>query len=189
MITPSVKIQVSGLGKVFPRPDGSAHHVLSDIHLDIREGAFVCLLGPSGCGKTTLLSAMRFFSPRTRDGWPWPRPWRASADALAYPFSSRIFPKSSIGRSSLHLPWPMPLGSRPTPAPGATDAWQCRHSWSCRRPEVFSYDTPLNDWLGSIGQTMPCHTDRIKTGCPNACPGPPIRPCCRYTFTSFTWVW
>jgi len=61
MITPSVKIQVSGLGKVFPRPDGSAHHVLSDIHLDIREGAFVCLLGPSGCGKTTLLSAMAGF--------------------------------------------------------------------------------------------------------------------------------
>jgi ABC-type nitrate/sulfonate/bicarbonate transport system ATPase subunit len=29
--------------------------VLSDIHLDIRPGDFICLLGPSGSGKTTLL--------------------------------------------------------------------------------------------------------------------------------------
>jgi NitT/TauT family transport system ATP-binding protein len=28
---------------------------LSDIHLDVPAGQFVCLIGPSGCGKTTLL--------------------------------------------------------------------------------------------------------------------------------------
>ena len=61
MITHSPKIQVRGLNKVFARPDGSAHQVLSDIQLDIHEGEIVCLLGPSGCGKTTLLSAIAGF--------------------------------------------------------------------------------------------------------------------------------
>ncbi len=32
--------------------------VLTDIHLNVRQGEFVSIAGPSGCGKTTLLSLM-----------------------------------------------------------------------------------------------------------------------------------
>jgi len=54
-------IQIDGVHKVF---HGSERHVvaLQDIHLDIAQGQFVCLLGPSGCGKSTLLNAIAGFS-------------------------------------------------------------------------------------------------------------------------------
>ncbi|MGR9861213.1 ATP-binding cassette domain-containing protein, partial [Escherichia coli] len=35
---------------------------LKDIHFDIPDGQFVCLLGPSGCGKSTLLNAIAGFA-------------------------------------------------------------------------------------------------------------------------------
>ena len=41
---------LSGIRKTF-----GAFEALRDIHLEIRQGEFVCFLGPSGCGKTTLL--------------------------------------------------------------------------------------------------------------------------------------
>lgn len=51
---PSV-VEMSGIGKVF-HAGAMESHVLTDIHLDIRQGEFVSIAGPSGCGKTTLLS-------------------------------------------------------------------------------------------------------------------------------------
>ncbi|MDF3982996.1 ABC transporter ATP-binding protein [Luteibacter sp. PPL201] len=48
---------MSGIGKVF-RAGAIENHVLTDIHLEIRQGEFVSIAGPSGCGKTTLLSLM-----------------------------------------------------------------------------------------------------------------------------------
>jgi NitT/TauT family transport system ATP-binding protein len=50
----SPAIRVRGAGKVFPAAGGDVT-ALTDVDLDIAEGAFVCLLGPSGCGKSTLL--------------------------------------------------------------------------------------------------------------------------------------
>jgi putative ABC transport system ATP-binding protein len=50
-------IEMRGIGKAFPA--GSIEcHVLTDIHLNVRQGEFVSVAGPSGCGKTTLLSMM-----------------------------------------------------------------------------------------------------------------------------------
>ena len=49
-------LHVSGVKKSF----GSTH-VLTDIHLDIKQGEFLTLLGPSGCGKTTLLRLIAGF--------------------------------------------------------------------------------------------------------------------------------
>lgn len=37
------------------------HDVLSDIHLDVKEGDFLVILGQSGCGKTTLLRLLGGF--------------------------------------------------------------------------------------------------------------------------------
>ena len=41
------------VSKTFPNSDKLT---LKDIHLEIKEGEFVCILGPSGCGKSTLLN-------------------------------------------------------------------------------------------------------------------------------------
>jgi NitT/TauT family transport system ATP-binding protein len=54
-------IRISDVNKVFTTADKEVV-ALRDIHLDIPEGQFVCLLGPSGCGKSTLLNAVAGFS-------------------------------------------------------------------------------------------------------------------------------
>ena len=51
----SVLLDVQGVGKAFPTPDGSSLRVLDAVSFGVGEGEFVCVVGPSGCGKTTLL--------------------------------------------------------------------------------------------------------------------------------------
>lgn len=41
--------------KAFDAADGSRLVAVSELHLQIKDGEFVCLIGPSGCGKTTTL--------------------------------------------------------------------------------------------------------------------------------------
>ncbi len=50
-------ITLTDVRKVVQTDEGETH-ALSDVHLDIRKGEFVCITGPSGCGKTTLLSIL-----------------------------------------------------------------------------------------------------------------------------------
>jgi putative ABC transport system ATP-binding protein len=58
-MTPSGQalIDLKGVSKVF-NTDEVETHALSDIHLKIEKGQFVCIAGPSGCGKSTLLSLL-----------------------------------------------------------------------------------------------------------------------------------
>jgi len=50
-------IRVEGIAKRFPG-GGSASVVFEDIHFEIAQGEFVCLIGHSGCGKTTILNIL-----------------------------------------------------------------------------------------------------------------------------------
>src|SRR6059036_1496043 len=50
-------IQLQGVKKIF-YTDEVETHALADVHLEIRQGEYVCIAGPSGCGKTTLLSLL-----------------------------------------------------------------------------------------------------------------------------------
>lgn len=57
--TAETEIKIKGLCVTFKDKDGGQDiQALKDVHLDIKEGAFVSLLGPSGCGKTTLLRSI-----------------------------------------------------------------------------------------------------------------------------------
>lgn len=60
------RIVAVGVEKTFRSRDGrETLHALRGIHLEVRDGEFVCILGPSGCGKSTLLNAIAGFSPPT----------------------------------------------------------------------------------------------------------------------------
>ncbi|MDR1872790.1 MAG: ABC transporter ATP-binding protein [Deltaproteobacteria bacterium] len=48
-------IDIKGVSKNFPHPDGSEVKALSQVELTVSGGEFVSLIGPSGCGKSTLL--------------------------------------------------------------------------------------------------------------------------------------
>jgi NitT/TauT family transport system ATP-binding protein len=48
-------LEVSGIGKSFPKPDGQELRVLEGVNLRLVEGQIVGLLGRSGSGKSTLL--------------------------------------------------------------------------------------------------------------------------------------
>jgi nitrate ABC transporter ATP-binding subunit len=50
-----IPLELTGLTKVFPTPDGTFVAV-ENVNAIIRDGEFVCILGHSGCGKSTVLS-------------------------------------------------------------------------------------------------------------------------------------
>ncbi|MEO1205241.1 MAG: ABC transporter ATP-binding protein [Pseudomonadota bacterium] len=53
------RIQIQGLKKSFPTPDGTSEtEIFGDVWFDVAPGEFVCLIGHSGCGKTTLLNIL-----------------------------------------------------------------------------------------------------------------------------------
>jgi len=59
-----VRIQVTGLDKVYPSPTGDVVAV-EKVSFDVRQGEFVALLGPSGCGKSTILNMVAGLLART----------------------------------------------------------------------------------------------------------------------------
>ncbi|HEV2275706.1 MAG TPA: ABC transporter ATP-binding protein [Acidobacteriaceae bacterium] len=69
---------------IFQR-DGNSTPVLENIHLEVGDGEFLCLLGPSGCGKSTLLSIMAGFL------FPTVGEVRIDGEAVRGPDPRRIF--------------------------------------------------------------------------------------------------
>lgn len=51
-------IQLKGICKSYPRPDGGALEVLSNIDLTVDAGEYVAIVGPSGSGKSTLMNIL-----------------------------------------------------------------------------------------------------------------------------------
>jgi len=56
-------IHIDHVSQRFQTSGRQSHLALSDINLEIHEGAFVSILGPSGCGKSTLLYIVGGFVP------------------------------------------------------------------------------------------------------------------------------
>ncbi|AFZ35097.1 nitrate ABC transporter, ATPase subunits C and D [Stanieria cyanosphaera PCC 7437] len=61
-------LEVDHVDKVFPLADGGRYIALKNIHLEIKQGEFVCLLGHSGCGKSTLLNIVAGLDKPTQGG-------------------------------------------------------------------------------------------------------------------------
>ncbi len=78
------KLCAERVGMIFQR-DGNSTPVLENIHLEVGDGEFLCLLGPSGCGKSTLLSIMAGFL------FPTVGEVRIDGEAVRGPDPRRIF--------------------------------------------------------------------------------------------------
>ena len=62
-------LEITGLTKSFPTPDGSVFTAVRDFSVSIAPGEFVCLLGHSGCGKSTVLSILAGLQQATEGGF------------------------------------------------------------------------------------------------------------------------
>ena len=51
-------VEVEGLSKRYPNPDGGELTVFEDANFGIDKGEFVCIIGHSGCGKSTILNVL-----------------------------------------------------------------------------------------------------------------------------------
>src|SRR5204863_1865113 len=60
-------LELTGLSKTFPTPDGPFLAV-DNVNAIIDEGEFVCILGHSGCGKSTVLSIIAGLQQATLGG-------------------------------------------------------------------------------------------------------------------------
>jgi NitT/TauT family transport system ATP-binding protein len=49
-------VELSGVTKRFPTPDGSTFTALRDVNLTVGPGQFCAVVGPTGCGKSTTLT-------------------------------------------------------------------------------------------------------------------------------------
>jgi nitrate/nitrite transport system ATP-binding protein len=61
-------LEVDHVDKIFPLANGGRYIALKNIHLEIKQGEFVCLLGHSGCGKSTLLNIVAGLDQPTQGG-------------------------------------------------------------------------------------------------------------------------
>jgi NitT/TauT family transport system ATP-binding protein len=50
-----VTLRILGVSKIFKNVDGGETDALRNVHFEVEDGEFTCILGPSGCGKTTFL--------------------------------------------------------------------------------------------------------------------------------------
>ena len=62
-----VSLELTGLTKIFDTPSGP-YVAVKDVHAQLGEGEFVCIVGHSGCGKSTVLSIIAGLQKATFGG-------------------------------------------------------------------------------------------------------------------------
>ncbi len=121
----AVEIELSGIDKVFPTPEGDIH-ALATTSLSINAGEFVVLLGPSGCGKTTLLRLIAGLVRPTngqiriggRDLWPGKSRNRQAIQDMGIVFQeANLFPWLTIEKN---ISLPLSLKGAPKSARSET---------------------------------------------------------------------
>lgn len=105
-------LQVSGVRKAFPKPDGGELLVLDGVNLQLQEGQIVGLLGRSGSGKSTLLRLIAGLAPPSAGALDYlGRPVHGPAEGIAMVFQSfalypwlTVFENVALGLEALHMP-------------------------------------------------------------------------------------
>ena len=105
-------LEVAGVRKAFPRPDGGELLVLDDVRLRVEEGEIVGLLGRSGSGKSTLLRLIAGLSqPSSGEVSYLGKPVYGPAHGIAMVFQSfaifpwlTVFENVALGLEALRVP-------------------------------------------------------------------------------------
>ena len=105
-------LEVAGVRKAFPRPDGGELLVLDDVRLRVEEGEIVGLLGRSGSGKSTLLRLIAGLSqPSAGEVSYLGKPVSGPAHGIAMVFQGfaifpwlTVFENVALGLEALRVP-------------------------------------------------------------------------------------
>ncbi len=91
-------IELRGVTKRFPTPNGGIYTALRDLTLQVGPGEFAALVGPTGCGKSTTLALVSGLEPASAgEVLVMERPVRGVADGIGYVFQTdAIFPWKSV---------------------------------------------------------------------------------------------
>jgi NitT/TauT family transport system ATP-binding protein len=91
-------IELRGVTKRFPTPNGGVYTALRDLTLQVAPGEFAAVVGPTGCGKSTTLALVSGLEPPSAgEVEVMGRPVTGIADGIGYVFQTdAVFPWKSV---------------------------------------------------------------------------------------------
>jgi NitT/TauT family transport system ATP-binding protein len=95
-MTPAIELR--GVTKRFPTPNGGVYTALRDLTLQVAPGEFAAVVGPTGCGKSTTLALVSGLEPASAgEVLVMGRPVRGIAAGIGYVFQTdAVFPWKSV---------------------------------------------------------------------------------------------